>query len=296
MARQYWVSQSRALRALLMAMSFFHGAGQVFDDIGGVSGDAGRHDPIVYVLGGRQAQVLAGGDVAEEVCPGAGGYGAADGAGDVIVAGGDVRNQRTEHVEGRAMAEAFLQLDVGLDLVEGDMARPFDHDLDAGVPGALGEFAEDDQFVDLGAVGGVSQTTGAETVTQGQSGVVGLDQFQQAVVVLVKGVFRLVVGHPGDGEGTAARDDFHDASFVVHALHGGAGYAAVYGDKVDAVIEVFFDAVENLVGGHVDDRLALFHHRVAGGLVQGHAADTGLGLGDDGASDFVDGARRWKDP
>jgi hypothetical protein len=57
------------------------------------------------------------------------------------------------------MAESFLQLDVGFDLVERDVPRTFDHDLDAGIPGALGQFAEQNQLVDLGPIGCIGQTS-----------------------------------------------------------------------------------------------------------------------------------------
>ncbi len=169
------------------------------------------------------------------------------------------------------MAEAFLQLDVGRDLVQRHVPRAFDHHLDAGVPGALGQLAQEDQFVDLGAVGGVGQAAGAEAVAQGEDRVVGLDDLQQAVEVLVEGVFGIVVRHPLDGEGAAARDHIHDPPLAVHPLDGGAGDAAVDGDEVDAVVEVLDDAGEDVVDGHVDDRLLLPVDRIESRLVEGDA-------------------------
>ena len=76
------------------------------------------------------------------------------------------------------MAEALLQLDVGLDLIERYVAWPFDHHRDAGVPGALGQFTEYDQLMDLGAVGGVDDTAGAESVAERQGRVVRLDDLE----------------------------------------------------------------------------------------------------------------------
>ena len=64
------------------------------------------------------------------------------------------------------MAEPLLQLDVGLDLVEGYVARSFNHYLNTGLPGALCQLPEQDQFMYLGAVCSVSQTTRAETVAE----------------------------------------------------------------------------------------------------------------------------------
>ena len=136
------------------------------------------------------------------------------------------------------MAEPLLQLDVGLDLVQRHVAGALDHHLYAGVPGALGQLSEHDQLVDLRPVGGVGQAPGAEAVAQREGRIVGFDQLQQPVEVLVEGVFGVVVGHPLDGEGAAAGDHLHDPPLAVHALDGGAGHPAVDGDEVDAVVEV----------------------------------------------------------
>ena len=73
-----------------MARSRSAAPGIPFGQIAGVGGDARADDPLAHVLQGGQAQVLAGGDVAEEVGPGHGGHGAADGRGDVVVARADV--------------------------------------------------------------------------------------------------------------------------------------------------------------------------------------------------------------
>ena len=73
----------------------------------------------------------------------------ADAAGDVVVAGKDIRHQRPQHIKRRAMAERALQLHVVFDLIERHVAGPFDHHLHAFAPGTLGEFAERDQLGEL---------------------------------------------------------------------------------------------------------------------------------------------------
>jgi hypothetical protein len=158
----------------------------------------------------------------------------------------------------------------------------------AGIPSALGELAEEDEFVDLGAVSGIGEAAGAEAVAEGKDGVVGFDDLQQAVVMLEEGVLGVVVCHPLDGEGAAARDNVHDPAFAIHPFDGGAGDAAVDGDEVDAVIEMLDDAGKDVLDGHVDDRLLLAVDGVESGLIEGDGADTGIGLGDDGAADLVD--------
>ena len=78
----------------------------------------------------------------------------------MVVAGGDVAGQRAQHVEWCAAAYAFFQPHVGLDLVEWDVARPFDHHLHAQVARALGQFAQYQQFGYLAAIGGVAGGAG----------------------------------------------------------------------------------------------------------------------------------------
>jgi len=85
--------------------------------------------------------VLFGCDVAEHGCAVPSDHGGADGAGDVVVAGGDVGDERAEGVERGFVAEFDFFFDLLLDLVHGDVAGAFDHDLDVVLPGFLGEFA-----------------------------------------------------------------------------------------------------------------------------------------------------------
>ena len=67
----------------------------------------------------------------------------ADGAGDVVVAGRDVDDQRAQGVKGRLVAELHFFFHLQLDLIHGDVAGTFDHDLHVVLPGFFGELAED---------------------------------------------------------------------------------------------------------------------------------------------------------
>ena len=100
-------------------------------------------------------------DVAEHRRAAPAGQGRADGAGDVVVAGGDVGHERAEHVERRPVADFDLLLDVHVDLVHRDVARTFDHDLRAVLPAALGELAQDVELGELGLVAGVGDASRA---------------------------------------------------------------------------------------------------------------------------------------
>src|SRR5690606_24800727 len=83
--------------------------------VGGVGGDLVGDDAVLDVLSVGQAEVLLGRDVAEHGGAEPADHGRADGAGDVVVAGGDVGGQRPEGVEGRLVAVLQLLVHVGLD-------------------------------------------------------------------------------------------------------------------------------------------------------------------------------------
>ena len=76
-------------------------------------------------------------DVAQEVGAARGrGHSSADGGRDMIVARRDVGDERPQHVEGRVVAQALLQLHVGGDLVERHVARALHYHLHARIPRA----------------------------------------------------------------------------------------------------------------------------------------------------------------
>jgi len=141
--------------------------------------------------------------------------------------------------------------------------------------------------VDLGPVGGVGQTAGAESVAQGEGHVIFFCDFQQLVEMLEQGVVLLVVGHPFDGERAAAGNHVHKAPFVFHPLHGRTGYAAMHGDEVHSIFCMLDNTGEDIVHGHIDDGLLLDPHRVQGSLIERDAADTGICLCDNCAADFI---------
>lgn len=97
--------------------------------------------------------MLGRGDDAQVVGTGPRGEGAADGGGDMVVAGRYVRHEGPEDVEGRPSAELLREDDVRLDLVQRYVARTLVHDLDAVVARLLRELAEEDELLYLGGVG-----------------------------------------------------------------------------------------------------------------------------------------------
>lgn len=170
------------------------------------------------------------------------------------------------------MAEALLELHIRFDLVERHVARPFAHDLDAAGPGALGQFPESEEFLDLGAVRRVSQAARTETVSQGDGDIVGFTNVQDIIVIFVKRIFFFVVEHPARNEAAAAADDVHDTAFLGQLFQDHLRNAAVDGEEIGAVFGLAADGVQHVLAGHFDNGPA-FLDRIDGRLVDRHGPD-----------------------
>ena len=59
------------------------------------------------------------------------------------------------------------------------------------------------------------------------------------------------------------------------------------GDEVNAVIQMFDDPLEDIVGSHIHQRLFLDPYRVGSCLVERYRADAGGGLSHDGTADLI---------
>ena len=75
--------------------------------------------------------------VAQEVRAVHAGEGAADGSRDVVIARRDVCGEEAEDIVGDVVAQLLLQLHRRRDLIERNVARTFDHDLNVRFEGAL---------------------------------------------------------------------------------------------------------------------------------------------------------------
>ena len=90
----------------------------------------------------------------------------ADGRRDVVVSRRDIGDHGAQHVERRVVADPAFPLHVHLNFVERNVARPFDHDLNAAPAATADEFAELVQFGELGFVAGIRQAAGAQPVAE----------------------------------------------------------------------------------------------------------------------------------
>ena len=222
--------------------------------------------------------MLFGRDVAEHRRAVPADHGGADGAGDVIVAGSDVGDERAERVEGRFVAKLVFFFHLQLDLIERDVAGTFDHRLHVVFPGFFGELAEDFQFGELRFVAGVGEAAGAESVAEREADVVLLENFADGVEILVEEILLFVGAHPLREKRAAAADDSGDA--IADQREKFAEHAGVDGHVVDALLGLLFDHFEH------DVDVQIFGAADAGdGFVNRHGADGNGRCVDDGFAD-----------
>ena len=261
------------------------GVGDALGNVGGVGGDLGGHDALLYVFHIGQCQMLGGGHIAQEGRTAGGCHCAADGSGDVVVAGGDIGDQRSQHIEGCAHADALLHLHVGGDLIQGHMAGTLHHYLHVVRPCTLGQLAQTHQFLDLAHIGGVSQTAGTAGIAQRDGHIMLGADLADLVKVLVEGVLVAGHAHPRKHQRAAAAHDVHLALVLADLLDGLAGNAAVQGDKVHAVLCVQAHHIDEVLCSQlsqiplvVDDRIihrhSADHHRA----LVGQLLAEGLGV------------------
>src|SRR5690606_11320123 len=117
-------------------------------------------------------EVLLGGHVAEHGRAVPADHGRADGAGEVVVAGGDVRDHRPERVERGLTAPFELAGHILVDHVHGDVAGALVHDLNVALPGPASQIALRLELGELGPVVGVGQAAGPQAVADGDGHVV----------------------------------------------------------------------------------------------------------------------------
>ena len=142
------------------------GSGMSFRHIGGMGSYLIGNDTCAYIIFIGKRQVLLRGDVAQHCGAKPCYLRTTDGAGDMVVAGGDVGDDGTEGVEGGLVALLQLALHILTDFMHGHMARTLDEGLHILLPGTHHEFTHGVEFGKLGGIVGIGRTTGAQTVAQ----------------------------------------------------------------------------------------------------------------------------------
>lgn len=84
--------------------------GDLFGDVRSMGCDPGGDNALLHILYIGQSQMLGGSHLTQEGS-------AADGIGDVVITGSNVRDNGAQHIEGSAHADSLLNLHVGSNLI-----------------------------------------------------------------------------------------------------------------------------------------------------------------------------------
>ena len=200
----------------------------------------------------------------------------------MVVTRRDVGHQRAERVERRFAAGFQLLVHILLDLVHGNMARPFDHHLHILRPGALGQLAQRVELGELRFVIGIGDAAGAQAVAQRIGDVIGLHDLGDLVEAFVEETFLVMREAPFRHDAAAAADNAGDA--LRGHRHIGQAHAGMDGEIVDALLRLLDQRVaENLPGEILGNAANLFQR-----LIDRHGADGDGAVADDPFARVVD--------
>ena len=148
----------------------------------------------------------------------------------MVIAGGDVGDERPEHIERRAWqmrfsicifaAISFIAIWPGPSIMT---ERP--------CPTHASQVSELDQLTDLTGVGRIVDAAGTERVTERDRDVITAQDVQNVVVILEKRVFIARHLHPREQQRATARDDVHFASLTHEGLDRASVDACVNGHE-----------------------------------------------------------------
>ena len=176
--------------------------------------------------------------IAQEGRPAHRGNRPADSRRDVIVSRRNVRDERSQHVERRTLADRLLKLHIRRDLVHRDMARSLDHNLNVPVPRPLHELAEPEKLSDLTGVRRVRKAPRTARVAETDRHVIFAADIENLIEILVERVLISRHRHPGEDKTAAAAHNVHFPPAGLDLLDRLPVDAAVECDEINAVLSV----------------------------------------------------------
>ena len=120
------------------------------------------------------------------------------------------------------------------------------------LPSQLGQLAKGHEFVDLCPVGCVCNTTRSQTIPQAQCQIIFSGDGEQAVIILIKRIFSVVMNHPGRKKGSAPAHNIRNPALAFEYLQCRSRQPAVNRDKVDSFFGLSFNNIKYLVDRQVN--------------------------------------------
>ena len=173
-------------------------------DIRSVSRNTRGDDALLNIINVWQRKMLRRGNVAKECCARRCCDSSADRRGDVVIPGRDVRNQRSENVERRTLADGLLYLHIRFYLVKRNVSRSLDHNLNVLCPRALCKLTKAYKLFYLANVACICKAARTAGITQRDSHIILAADVKYLVKILVERVFLARHAHPRKYQRAAA--------------------------------------------------------------------------------------------
>ena len=109
------------------------GALDPFDYISSMGSNAGGYHPLPHILRVREPKVLAWRYIAQKIGASGSGNSTTNSSSDMVIASTNIGYQRTQHLEGCPVADGLLQLNISLNLIQGQMPWTLNHCLNTGL-------------------------------------------------------------------------------------------------------------------------------------------------------------------
>ena len=195
---------------------------------------AGNH-ALFYIVQVGQTEMFRGCYIAKEIRTACRCDCTADRGSDMVIAGENIRNKRTENIEWCIMTDTFLQFHIRFNFIHCHVSRAFYHDLYILFPCTFRQCTKLDQLRNLSCIGCVVNTAGAQRITKTDGNVIFGKNIQYFVIEFIEGIFPACHHHPCEKQRTAAGDDIHFSLVTHKCFYRTAVNTCVYRHKINAL-------------------------------------------------------------
>ncbi|MBA7676287.1 hypothetical protein ES703_84528 [subsurface metagenome] len=121
------------------------------------------------------------------------------------------------------------------------MPGSLNHRLNPSLTSPLHQLPDNKQFLNLCSVSSVSQTTGTHPITKAQGDIKLPGHLEQAVIVLIEGIFTFVVEHPADENRPTARYDISHPPLLPELGNCLLGNTTMHGYEINTIVNMLFN-------------------------------------------------------
>ena len=178
---------------------------------------------------------------------------------NMIISGRNISYQRSQYIEGRALADSLLNLHIGSNLIQRHMSRPLNHNLYILFPGPSCQLSQRNQLLHLGNIGGILQTSRTACISQTQGYVILSADIENSLIVLVERILLSRHFHPCKNDRTAG-NNVGQTLCILKTLCRIPVDSHMDGHKIHTVLSMHFHNLNPFLGGNFFQRLMIINH------------------------------------